>query len=131
MPGPPDDKVTATYADAVKDGIASAEKLNEAVMNMLELIELIDRMKDRAMIYRVQCGRLFDFMFVEGNDYIVSPSNHLRQLEFRTFTDSEEIIPFLFEREVFGWQVKEWNIEERWTSVSTMDIQLFRVEEQQ
>ena len=32
-------------ADAVKDGIASAEKLNEAVMNMLELIDYLDEKK--------------------------------------------------------------------------------------
>ena len=45
MPGPPDEKVTETYAHSVMDGLASTQKLNEAVFNMLELIDYLDEKK--------------------------------------------------------------------------------------
>ncbi len=43
MPGPPAD--TYAFAEAVKDDIASKERLNEAVMNMIELVDYIDEKK--------------------------------------------------------------------------------------
>lgn len=40
--------------------------------------------------------------------------------------NKEEILPFLFDKDVFGWEVKSWDIDSDWGLYTRIRIELYR-----
>ena len=46
--------------------------------------------------------------------------------EYATMVGKEEIIPFLFDKDIYGWEVKGWDVDEDWGERPRIRIDLYR-----
>jgi hypothetical protein len=46
--------------------------------------------------------------------------------ETKFFYNKEELVCFLFDKDIFGWEVKEWNITDFVMNATEMTIKLYR-----
>lgn len=81
-------------------------------MDMKELIEMIYGCDNSPVLYTVE---LEDFSPIQTQNKSVS------------FVTKDEVISFLFDYDLFGWQAKEWNYSEFAYSYATLTIKLFRL----
>ena len=65
-------------------------------MTMLELIETLNGMRDTVDRICVEC-------------HIFTRMPHSEQREFKLFYNADDVIAFLFDKEIFGWKVECWN----------------------
>ena len=46
--------------------------------------------------------------------------------EVKYFYDKESVIAFLFDKDLFGWEVRSYIIEEPWSQMTQFKIELYR-----
>lgn len=72
---------------------------------------------------------LFNVKSVEYVMEDVEGTNYLREsvAEDISFWQTEDVLTYLFDRDVFGWEVQSYSIELLYTDIRRMRIELYRM----
>lgn len=83
-------------------------------MTMLELIETLNGMSHHTMVrFCVEC-------------HTFTRMPHIEQCEYKTFYDAEDVIAFLSDKELFGWEVESWNFTTKYYLPMNVDIRIYK-----
>ena len=82
-------------------------------MTMLELIETLNGIRDNVMWFSVEC-------------HIFTRMPHSEQREFKLFFSADDVIAFLFDKEIFGWEVESWNFTTQYYPPMNVDIRIYK-----
>ena len=85
-------------------------------MEMLELIELIYDMKGNTLKFHV-IEETYQRMVSKVQSSVVW-----------YFGEKDEVIPFLFDKHIFGWEVREWDIFKLSDTCKSMTITIVRID---
>lgn len=83
-------------------------------MTMLELIETLNGISHYTMVR----------FCVESHLFTQTP--HSEQCENKTFYDADDVIAFLFDKDLFGWKVESWNFTTKSLSPMDVDIRIYK-----
>lgn len=94
-------------------------------MSIKELCEMVcsgAKSPDRPCWYHVRCAE-YGLKDCEGTKYVMESV-----AEDMSFYLPDEVLPYLFDKDVFGWEVESYEIEELSdTRVFYMNIKLYRM----
>ena len=82
-------------------------------MTMLELIETLNGMRDNVVRICVEC-------------HIFTQTPHSDQREYKLFYDADDVIAFLFDKDLFGWKVEHWNFNTQYYPPMNVDIRIYK-----
>ena len=97
-------------------------------MDMLELITLIQNSEKRPMMFCVHLEELQPIRCwkPEPEDVYYNRTHNPEPKAIHTFMDRDEVTAFLFDHDLFGWEVSEWRVEDLAEYFTTMTIKLYR-----
>lgn len=95
-------------------------------MDMLELITLIQNSEKRPMIFCVHLEELQPVRCWKPEPEDEYYNRARDRKTYYTFMDRDEVTAFLFDKDVFGWEVSEWSIDDLAEYFTTMTIKLYR-----
>lgn len=96
-------------------------------MDMLELISMVNDM-DQEILFTITLEELPPikvWVASPEDEYYCKKKLHPSS-EVKHFWDKEEVIAFLFDKDVFGWEVRSWDLNENWSEVTEFYIDLYR-----
>ena len=78
-------------------------------MDMLELITMLNEVRDD-ILYKITLEELppIKVWVASPEDEYYCPKKLHPSSEEKYFYDKEEVITFLFDKDLFGWEVKGW-----------------------
>ena len=96
-------------------------------MDMLELIQLVNDVKDDVLftITLEELPPMPTWVVSPEDEYYCSKKLHPAS-EIKHFHDKEQVISFLFDNDLFGWEVRSWDINESWNEYVQLNIELYR-----
>lgn len=59
------------------------------------------------------------------DEYYCSKKLHPAK-EVKYFHDKDEVIAFLFDKDLFGWEVRSWELNDAWNEYTQLHIDLYR-----
>ena len=96
-------------------------------MDMLKLIEMINDSSYPAL-YKITLEEMNLRYFVPDREDQYYLRRFLQPpIQTRQFYDKNDVIEFLADKDLFGWEIRSWNFEQSFSKFVEVKIELYRI----
>lgn len=85
---------------------------------------MVDGISSKHVLYAITLidVQKYNVWVDDGGEYVVNATPN----KITSFFSAEETIQFLSDKELFGWEVKSWDINDSWNEYTQLHIELYR-----